>query len=90
MSESPEPQTTVARETAVFLFGVIALAAVGYLVGLTDGVPQLDAEPMAMALRTGHSHVESGSDTVLPATSYAEMRRRDRRRVQQMGIREAR
>jgi cytochrome c-type protein NapB len=75
MSDSPEHQATLARSTGVFLSGVIALAAVGYFVGISDGVPQEDAEPMAMVLRAHHSAAGIGTAVVLPATSYAEMRR---------------
>lgn len=76
MSDSPELQTTVGRSSAVLLSGVIALAAVGYFVGISDGVPQEDSEPMAVAMRTSSAANESDA-AVLPATTYDQMRRRE-------------
>jgi cytochrome c-type protein NapB len=74
MSTTPERQSSSARSTAVFLSGVIGVAMVGYLVGINDGAPREDAEPLA--LRTHRiSESASGTSAVLPATRYSEMRR---------------
>jgi len=76
MSESSQGQPTASRATVVLLLGVIAVAAIGYLVGVTDGVPQVDAQPLATAFRAEHDlQANGGTPVVLPATSYAEMRR---------------
>lgn len=66
------------RSTAIFLFGVIGMAAVGYFVGINDGVPREDPGPVATTLlddRFERSEGVADSMASVPAARYAEMRR---------------
>ena len=78
MSTPSQPSNLTSRSTAVVLSFIIAVAAVGYFVGINDGVPIHDVELAATARLTDHAaHAESIPNTiaVVPAVSYEQMRR---------------
>jgi cytochrome c-type protein NapB len=60
------------------LISVIAFAVVGYFVGILDGVPQVDAAPVAESLLPEHAKAADSdrSTATIPAVSYGQMRRR--------------
>ncbi len=68
------------RATTLFLVGVIGVAVVGYCVGITDGVPEAGLETASQndTLKPD-AQVEGGAGQVIPATTYAMMRRTDDR-----------
>ena len=69
-SASREPQLA-GRTMAAFLSGVIGVAVVGYFVGINDGVPKADVEPVAMALltHTARSELTLPDSATIPALS---------------------
>ena len=83
-----QPSHSTSRWTSLLLFSVIAMAAVGYVVGINDGVPRasefessasqsdsLPTDPQrADPQRTVHQSDRDANGSIL-ATSYAEMRR---------------
>ncbi|NND95800.1 MAG: diheme cytochrome c precursor [Pirellulaceae bacterium] len=77
----PTQNPVILRKTSVvFLSGIIAVSFVGYFVGIFDGTPGLDATPAGRSLlaSTTPTHPPStGQASVLPATSYSAMRRRE-------------
>lgn len=78
-TDAPEPPSSegfAGRSTAIFLSGVIGVAAVGYFVGINDGVPREDYAPMVTSNTEAAESDSSSADTALiPAVTYAEMRR---------------
>jgi cytochrome c-type protein NapB len=82
MNTSPSPSPSSAgfgrRSTVLFLISVIAFAVVGYFVGILDGVPQVDAAPVAESLLPEHAKAADSdrSTATIPAVSYGQMRRR--------------
>ncbi len=80
MNDSARQQGMAGRSTALFFSAVIGVAIVGYFVGINDGVPRQDVAPVADTLLKAHSSTESPPEpsaktAVIPAVSYAEMRR---------------
>ena len=76
--QSHEGRANVSRSSATFLSIVIAVAIVGYFVGINDGVPREGTEPVSKSLLTGADTISTDSSTaVLPAVTYSEMRRRE-------------
>lgn len=66
------------RTTAAILSGIMGVAAVGYFVGINDGVPREDRLPVAAAWSqraTVETRPTHASTTAVPAANYAEMRR---------------
>jgi cytochrome c-type protein NapB len=63
----------------MFLSGVIAIAAVGYFVGINDGVPHQDVEPGTESWLTpyseGETETQHTSSAAITALRYSEMRR---------------
>lgn len=61
------------RVTTVFLSLVIAVAVVGFFVGIGDGVPKPDGLHKSPLDDHGYSNVHSGEAKLIPAVSYAEI-----------------
>ena len=91
MSDSQSQGVMTGRLSAVFLFGVIAVAFVGYFVGISDGVPR-DTDltlnggsdsgddesvlEMVAAEASDHAHSDAvNSGDSIVAVTYGEMRR---------------
>jgi nitrate reductase (cytochrome), electron transfer subunit len=63
----------IQRWVEVFLSGVIAVAVMGYFVGMMDGVPQPDGLD-SPTLLTHFDNLDAGADSkLIPAVSYAEV-----------------
>ncbi len=80
MNDASHSHRSAGRATTIFLSGVIGIAAVGYCVGISDGVPRADRD-LATASASAHppvGQIEAGRQ-VIPATTYAEMRVAERK-----------
>ena len=77
------------RKTSLLLTGIIALAVVGFYVGISDGVPRADYSKTAAAaidvlnadqdsatdeVLAANADLVAGSAVVIPAAAYSEMR----------------
>ena len=80
MSESPK-QGISGRLSALLLCGIISAAVVGYFVGIRDGVPRDEiaglSEPFDLTklAEESSSTITNGDTAVVPAVTYANMRR---------------
>lgn len=77
MNAPSRPQSLAGRSTAMFLSGVIGVAAVGFFVGINDGVPREGFAPATDSLMEAgspHAHA-TPNPSVIPAVTYTEMRR---------------
>lgn len=74
MTPPSQPSPLAGRTSAIALCGVIAVAVVGFFVGIHDGVPQEDDDEHRDLI--GGTAVAEASETI-PAVSYADMRRRE-------------
>lgn len=61
------------RLTQVFFAGVIAVAVVGYIVGIMDGVPQADGVDEPALLTKFNKKDVAANPKLVPAISYAEI-----------------
>jgi cytochrome c-type protein NapB len=86
MNAAQEDDKPTGRLAAMLLFGVIAIAAIGYVVGINDGVPRqattetrspmLDVHaPASIDGAQRDAGTEIGTSAPVLATSYSEMRR---------------
>ena len=86
MLDSPGQRKKVARRgTNLVLIAIIALAFIGFFVGIDYGVPQHDTDLPTSALASDSTTVESGD--ILPATTYADIRQwREEQRSEQAAV----
>ena len=75
MNAPPNQQSVASRTSVLFLCGVMAVAAIGYVVGINDGVPREDGVPVAKSLLADHTSVSSDPMAAIAAIAYADMRR---------------
>lgn len=61
------------RQTTVFLSLVIAVAVIGYLVGIGDGVPQPDGFHESFPMDHNLSHTAASDAKLIPAVSYRDI-----------------
>ncbi|QEG01340.1 Nitrate reductase cytochrome c-type subunit (NapB) [Stieleria maiorica] len=72
MSDQPAPARR-GRLTSIFLFVVIVVSAIGYLVGLSDGVPKADGIPGGPIAAVAETSNTDTSGKVVAAVNYAEI-----------------
>ncbi|MCS7470319.1 diheme cytochrome c precursor [Stieleria sp. ICT_E10.1] len=72
MSEPAKPVRR-GRLTSLFLFSVLAVSVIGYLVGLSDGVPAPDGVSRRSPTDVAQTSAADASGKVVPAVNYAEI-----------------
>ncbi len=63
------------RTVALLLTGILGIAVVGYLVGINDGVPREEYDPVVAEPRDVVAADVASTSALMPAARYSEMRR---------------